>query len=186
MSYENVPLNDRVAAHSFSLATRGLKIIPPLDRRMIGPNTIPGGWRVSYVDGRIFDGRWQSFPGVSDEELSPLDRKFGNLAMMSVLATEVRPGKPGYEDALVMEIGERAVVVGVLAKKYQFASITSDRVSYDSERLYTGAGLGPEPVKFMAAQYNPREDIIFVPPSLQWEGVVPMTDLPQELRVRPS
>ena len=185
MSYENVPLRDKAFANLFSIASRSLKLVPALDRLIVGRNTIPDGWHVSRVDASEFD-TWLPFNGVK-EKSSRLSRKFSHMAMMSVLEADVqliREKRSAFQDAIAIALG-RAVAVGVLAEDSRFT-----RVEGYPGRLLAAAGIGPDrtppdvdpkPVLFMPVEYNPSEDIILVPGSPHSEGRVATRDLPSEL-----
>jgi|GEM_PF-2304732 len=119
-------------AEFFSAASRGFKLAPWLDRKLVGENVVPEGWHVLrgvHADAEPFRGRWLTYDG--DEEGSrlpfPARARFVGMAALNALEmAELHKTNQRARDGVAVRLGN-AVVVAALAEDKTFYSFETNR-----------------------------------------------------------
>lgn len=173
MSNLPIPSKDATFAEFFSLGTRILKWLPPLNWLIVGNNNVPNGWRHITESADIFE-PWTSFLGVPESTKLPILRlytKVGVLAVNKVEMNELHQENRGAHNAVALKFGQ-AVVVGALNKGVSFAEDVQNE-----GWLLVGTRIGRDEVRVKAGLYLPEESRFIGAESSQYRDRVPVTDL---------
>lgn len=130
-------------AEVFSAGTRGLKLAPWLDRKVVGENVVPEGWHILrgvHADAEPFKDHWLTYEG--DQEASrlpfPIRARFVGIAALSgVEMDKLHRANSGARDGLAVRLGN-AIVVGALAEGEAFYRDDSD-TAFVGGRILRGA-----------------------------------------------
>lgn len=124
--YENAP-NGTEFANQFSDGSRLLKLLPPLDRLIVGRNNVPTGWHVLHdtaADEVAPEDDWIAFEGDPTATKLPVPRLAKYVGLMAVEGTEMaelRERTPAGLDGVALRFQD-AVVVGPLTPGMTFGS----------------------------------------------------------------
>jgi hypothetical protein len=153
MSNPNIPLADAAFAEFFSLTTRALKHLPPLDRLITGVNNVPDGWRRIGTPAREL-APWIEFEGDPNATSLPIPSLYEKCGLVTVQASQMerlQRDNPGARQALAVAFGE-AVVVGALAEGRSFSYLNEQ-----SDDLLVGSRIGRGDLRLRVGAYLPGQ-----------------------------
>ncbi|MEO6761647.1 MAG: hypothetical protein ABI220_04710 [Candidatus Saccharimonadales bacterium] len=165
-------------AKFFSRVSSGLKYVPPLDRAIVGGNTIPGGWR--YVGHQAEDYRWLNFKGDSLGTRWPIPQLYKMVGVIAVEAAEMSSlldSNPTGRQAVALRFGQ-AVVVGELAHDIQFADNPNNL-----EQSLVAARVGRGELSVTAGLWLPETGRMLIPDSLVEVDRVALSSLSKTIPV---
>lgn len=139
MKERQVSLGDAAFARVFAGASQALKLVPPLDRRIVGANTVPEGWRYARHMHANEVRKWIDFTGEPTSTQWPIPKSYRGVGVIAVHNFDIKLAESHAQrpqHAVAVRFGG-AVVVGALAPEATFATNPAD-----AQSALVGLGIG--------------------------------------------